>query len=102
MQITIRKLDAHESPQTTSFLRKFTVSSRLVLAIEDEELVYSIVPVEPYERDIPAEDVDYGFNEEAPTVFFAGADGRLAGRIKMLSGFRSRWNTRSSWAVCTP
>ena len=92
MKIRIRKLDGHESPQTKSFLRTFTVNSRLVLAIENEKLVYSIVPVEPYERDIPVEDVDYGFDEQAPTVFFAEAEGRPAGRIKML-----RWWNRFAY-----
>lgn len=84
MQITIRKIEQQESSQTQSFLRKFTVNSRLVLGIENEMLIYTIVPVEPYERDIPMEDTDYGFDEEGPTIFFAEVDGTLAGRIKML------------------
>ncbi|HET6823398.1 MAG TPA: GNAT family N-acetyltransferase [Anaerolineales bacterium] len=84
MQITIRKTEQQKSSQTKSFLRKFTVNSRLVLGIENETLVYSIVPVEPYERDIPTADTDYSFDEEGPTIFFAEADGKLAGRIKML------------------
>ncbi len=89
MQITIRKIDSQESPQTKSFSRKSTVHSRLVLGIENEKLVYTIIPVEPYERDVHAEDVDYGFDEAGPTLFFAEADGKLAGRIKML-----RWWNR--------
>ncbi len=89
MQTTIRKIDPQESPQTKSFSRKSTVHSRLVLGIENEKLVYTIVPVEPYERDVHAEDVDYGFDEAGPTIFFAEADGKLAGRIKML-----RWWNR--------
>ena len=84
MQITIRKPGPGESPQTKSFLRKSTVNSRLVLAIENEKLVYSIVPVEPYERDVSIEDLEYGFDGAGPAIFFAEADGKLAGRIKML------------------
>jgi streptothricin acetyltransferase len=84
MEITIRKIGPQESPQTHSFSRKFLVSSRLVLAIENERLVYTIIPVEPYERDIPAEDVDYGFDDAGPTIFFAEADGKPVGRIKMM------------------
>lgn len=84
MQITIRKIEQQESSQAKSFLRKFTVNSRLVLYIENETLVYTIVPVEPYERDIPIEDTDYGFDEEGPTIFFVEVDGKLIGRIKML------------------
>ena len=84
MDITIRKLDPGESPQTKSFSRTSTVTSRLVLGIENEQLTYTIVPVEPYERDVHAEDTDYGFDDAGPAIFFAEAEGRLAGRIKML------------------
>ena len=84
MEITIRKTDPQESHQTKSFSRKSAVNSRLVLSIENEKLVYTIVPVEPYERDYAAEDVDYGFDSDSTTVFFAEVDGNLAGRIKMM------------------
>ena len=84
MQITIRQLGPHESPQTKFFSRKSPVTSRLALAMENETLAYTIVPVEPYERDYAAEDVDYGFENDSTTVFFAEIDGKLAGRIKMM------------------
>src|SRR5512146_1447381 len=89
MQIAIRKIDSQESPQTKFFSRKSTVHSRLVLGIENEKLVYTIIPVEPYERDVHAEDIDYGFDDAGPTIFFAEADGALAGRIRMM-----RWWNR--------
>jgi streptothricin acetyltransferase len=92
MEITIRQIDSQESPQTKSFSRKSMVNSRLVLDIENEKLVYTIVPVEPYEREVHAEDVDYGFDEVGPTIFFAEVDGQLAGRIKML-----RWWNRFAY-----
>ena len=61
------------------------VTSRLMLGIENENLVYTIVPVaEPYEREVHAEDTEYGFDDAGPTLFFAKVDGNLAGRIKML------------------
>ncbi len=61
------------------------VTSRLVLGIENEKLVYTIMPVaEPYEREVHAEDTEYGFDDAGPTLFFAEVDGNLAGRIKML------------------
>lgn len=85
MEITIRKIEPHESPQTKSFSRKSLVNSRLVLHIENEQLGYTIVPVaEPYEREVHAEDVDYGFDDAGSTIFFAEVDGKLAGRIRML------------------
>jgi len=92
MEIIIRKIDQGESSQTKLFSRKSAVNSRLVLGIDHEQLVYTIVPVEPYERDVQAEEIDYGFDEAGPTVFFAEVDGRLAGRIKML-----RWWNRFAY-----
>jgi ribosomal protein S18 acetylase RimI-like enzyme len=89
MNITIRKIDEHESPQTKSFSRKSPVTSRLVLGIENEKLTYTIVPVEPYEREYTVEDTDYGFDDPNVTVFFAEVDGNLAGRIKLM-----RWWNR--------
>jgi len=85
MEITIRKIEANESPQTKSFSRKSMVKSHLVLDIENEKLVYTIVPVdEPYERNYAAEDVDYSFGNASTTIFFAETNGNLAGRIKMM------------------
>jgi ribosomal protein S18 acetylase RimI-like enzyme len=84
MEITIRKQRPGEPSQTRSFSRKSIVTSRLVLAIKNEKLTYTIVSVEPYERDVQVEDTDYGFDDSGPTIFFAKAQGRLAGRIKLL------------------
>ena len=84
MEITIRKIDPQESPQTKSFSRRSAVNSRLMLNIENEKLVYTIISVEPYEREVHAEDTEYGFDDAGPTIFFAEVDGKLAGRIRML------------------
>ncbi len=89
MEITIRKIEPSESPQTKSFSRKSMVNSRLMLGIENEKLVYTIAPVEPYEREVHAEDTEYGFDDAGPTIFFAEvgamhASPLLVGRIKML------------------
>src|SRR5512138_3753987 len=89
MDIKIRKIDSQESPETKSFSRKSRVTSRLVLGIEDEKLVYTVVPVEPYDRDVHAQDYDYGFDEAGPTIFFAEVEAihgspLLAGRIRMM------------------
>jgi len=92
MEITIRKTDPGESPQTKSFSRKSKVNSRLVLSIENEKLVYTIATVEPYQREVVAEDTEYGFDDTGPTIFFAEVDGKLAGRIKML-----RWWNRFAY-----
>ena len=86
MEITIRKMGAQDAaPRAKLFSRKFTVTSRLVLGIEDERLIYSIAAVEPYERDIPSEDTEYGFSETGPTIFFAESGSSPAGRIRMVT-----------------
>ncbi len=86
MEFIIHKTDLQNAPKATIFSRKFMVKSRIVLEIENEELKYSVAEVEPYERDIPAQDTDYGFgNTPEPVVFFAEANKRLAGRIRMVA-----------------
>lgn len=85
MSLTIRKLNANETSFAKQFNRKSMVKSRLVLAIENEKLTYTIAQVEPpYEREVQLEDSDYGFNEVPPVVFIAEVDGNLAGRIRLL------------------
>jgi streptothricin acetyltransferase len=84
MEFIIHKTDMQNGPKADMFSRKFIVKSRVVLEIENEKLVYSVADVEPYERDIHAEDAQYGFSETGPTIFFADVNGKLAGRIKML------------------
>jgi hypothetical protein len=83
MDFIIHKTDMQNAPNANEFSRKFIVKSRVVLEIENEQLKYSVTDVKPYERDIPAEDTNYGFSETGPTVFFAESNGKLAGRIKM-------------------
>jgi streptothricin acetyltransferase len=85
MEITIREMEKQGEHQTNAFSRKSIVKSRLVLGLENEKLVYSIAEVEPYERNVPAEDVEYGFSNAGPTIFFADSNERLAGRIKMVA-----------------
>jgi len=86
MEFIIHKTDLLNAPKADMFSRKFIVKSRVVLEIENEKLTYSISDVEPYQRDIPAQDTDYGFgNTPDPVVFFADMDGKLVGRIRMVA-----------------
>jgi streptothricin acetyltransferase len=86
MEFVIHKTDLQNAPKANMFSRKFIVKSRIVLEIEKEKLGYSIADVGPYERDIPAQDADYGFGDiPAPVVFFADVNGILAGRIRMVA-----------------
>jgi streptothricin acetyltransferase len=65
--------------------------------MENEKLSYTVVPVESYEREVPAEDTEYGFDDAGPVIFFAqvGATREsplLAGRIRMM-----RWWNRFAY-----
>lgn len=83
MEIMIRQTNTAGAPAAW-FSHRHLVKSRLVLGIENEQLVYSIVEVEPYEREVIAQDTAYGFDDSEPVVFLAEADGKPAGRIRML------------------
>jgi len=87
MEIIIHKADMQSAPKANMFSRKFIVKSRIVLEIENERLTYSLAEVEPYERDIPAEDTEYGFSNNGPAIFFAEVNrsAKLAGRIRMVA-----------------
>ena len=85
MEIIIHKADMQTAPKAKEFSRKFTVTSRIVLEMKDEKLTYSIADVEPYERDIPAQDTEYGFDDNQPVIFFAEVKGQLAGRVRMVT-----------------
>ena len=85
MEIILRKTDTQTAPAKL-FSRKFIVKSRIILEMENEKLTYSIANVsKAYERDIPDQDNEYGFDETAPAVFLAEINGQPAGRIRMVS-----------------
>lgn len=89
MKFQIHKTSLQDAPKAAQFNRRFTVRSRIVLEMKDERLNYSIAEVTPpYDRDIPAQDTEYGFEESVESVvFFAVVEGneRPAGRIRMLT-----------------
>ncbi len=87
MTITIFKMDEIAIHQFNQFHRKFTVSSKIVLDMLNGKLTWAIMPVEPYGKEIPIEDVDpSGFlNSEDKIVFLAEVDGALAGQIKLIT-----------------
>jgi ribosomal protein S18 acetylase RimI-like enzyme len=89
MNFKIHKTNLHNAPKAAQFDRKFMVESRVVLNMENEQLGYSTATVlPPYERNIPAQDTDYGFDDSVePVVFFAAIEGsdKPAGRIRMVT-----------------
>jgi streptothricin acetyltransferase len=86
MNITIRPLDSTSLPQVDKFERDSIVRSHLMLNVKDNELSYSIVPVEPYKKILTVEPEDYSTFIDNPkkTIFFADVEGIPAGQIKII------------------
>jgi len=86
MEIQIRQMDSQSLHQVDQFNRVFTVSSKLILNIEESRLIYSISPVPPYEKELSVDAEDYTTFVDNPekVIFFADMQGILAGQIKVV------------------
>lgn len=86
MNITLRPLDSTSLPQVDKFKRNSIVRSHLILNVKDNEISYSIVPVEPYEKTLNIEPDDYSTFIDNPkkAIFFADAEEIPAGQIKII------------------
>jgi ribosomal protein S18 acetylase RimI-like enzyme len=90
MNITLRQMDSQSLHQVDQFHRNSIVHSQLVLNVQDNQITYSIVPVEPYEKILTVDPEDYTTFIDNPqkVIFFADVDGKPVGQIKMVP----RWN----------
>ena len=86
MEIQIGQMDSQSLHQVDQFNRTSTVNSKLVLRLEDGRLTYSVVPVQPYvkELSIDAEDYTTFIDNPQKVIFFAYAGGKSAGQIKVV------------------
>ena len=86
MNITIRQMDSDSIQQVDRFERNSIVNSRLVLSVQDRNITYSIVPVEPYEKvlDVDPEDYTTFIGNPRKVIFFADVDRKPAGQIKLV------------------
>lgn len=68
----------------------FRVETALVLESKNNQICYTTVPVEPYLKRYPPEEVDYltYLDREDRVIFFASLEGQLAGQIIL----RKYWN----------
>jgi len=87
MEITIREIDRQTMASANTFETTFVVNSHLVVNVENDRIGYHIVPVEPYEKRYPVEPADYSryVGNPGKTIFFAEADGELAGQIRLIT-----------------
>jgi ribosomal protein S18 acetylase RimI-like enzyme len=79
-------MDAQSLHQVDGFQRNSIVHSKLILHLQNNQLNYSIVPVEPYEKILIVEPEDYTTFIDNPqkVIFFAEVDGKPVGQIKMV------------------
>ena len=86
MEIQIRQMDAQSINQVDQFNRNSMVNSKLVLHVENNQLTYSIVSVEPYEKVLSVDAEDYTTFVDNPqkVIFFADVAGKPVGQIKMI------------------
>ena len=90
MQITIREIDESTIQLVKKGGSSFEVTSKLVPHAENGKITYTIVDVHPYTKQYGPERVDPDTYVDNPDriVFFAYADGELAGQIRILKS----WN----------
>jgi streptothricin acetyltransferase len=90
MNLTIQQLDEQNFGDVNRCDGTFTVDSKLVSHAENDVIRYTVVSVPPYQKRYPPEELDYPtyLNHPDKTIFFAYADGQLAGQVIV----RKNWN----------
>lgn len=86
MKIILRQMDSQSIYQVDQFQRNSIVTSHLVLHVQDNQISYSMIPVEPYEKILNVDPEDYTTFIANPqkVIFFADVEGKPAGQIKMV------------------
>ena len=86
MKIDIRQLNPTSLHQVDTFERNSIVHSHLMLNVKDNQITHSIVPVEPYEKILNIDAMDYSTFIDNPqkAIFFANIDGKPAGQLKVI------------------
>ena len=82
MDITLRQMDSQSIHQVDHFERNSIVNSHLVLHVAHNQITYSIVSVEPYEKILNVDTEDYTTFIDNPekVIFFADVDGKPGGQ----------------------
>ncbi len=90
MEISLREIDKDNLHDANKCDAAFTVDSKLVLRAEDGVIHYSVVSVAVYRKQYVFETKDYSVYISNPDkiVYFAYADGHLAGQINITK----HWN----------
>ncbi len=87
MSLVVRKMDKTSTHLFNQVNRKFTVTSKVILDMTHGKLTWAVTPVEPYEKEIPIDEVDPStlLDSDEKVVFLAEVDGKLAGQVKLIT-----------------
>lgn len=87
MEVIIYKLDHQHLHLFNQVNRKFEVTSKVILDMTHGKLTWAVTPVEPYEKEIPIDEVDPStlLDSDEKVVFLAEVDGKLAGQVKLIT-----------------
>lgn len=87
MSLVVRKMDETSTHLFNQVNRKFTVTSKVILDMTHGKLTWAVTPVEPYEKEIPIDEVDPStlLNSDEKVVFLAEVDGTLSGQVKLIT-----------------
>lgn len=90
MEIVIKELGASNTQYVNQCDGTFLVDSILRLQAENGKLSYTVASIPSFYKQYPHDDIDYNAYVGHPdkTIFFAYADGQLAGQIIL----RKNWN----------
>jgi ribosomal protein S18 acetylase RimI-like enzyme len=90
MEITIREINQHNLKDLEKCNGAFIIDSKLILSAQEDDIQFTVVPTTLYQKRYPAEaiDVEAYIGNPDKTIFFAYADGELAGQVRL----RRNWN----------
>jgi hypothetical protein len=83
VRITIAEINLHNLSDANQCNEVFAVDSKLVLNADNGVVRYNVVPVTPYDKRYPPNEIDYSSYIDNPdqTVFFARFEDELAGEL---------------------
>jgi len=86
MKMDIRQMDSSTIHLVDTIERNSIVHSHLLLNVKDNRISYSIIPVEPYEKILNIDAMDYSafINNPQKAIFFAYVDGKPVGQLKII------------------
>jgi hypothetical protein len=74
LKTRIEKVNGQNKNLVDTFDRQFTVKEKIALSMKDGTLTYSVVPIQPYEKEVTVdevEDIDSFIDNDEKVIFLA-------------------------------